>query len=60
MGRFTGSVGADLSYVGERFGVFIAKDPDGNPVSGRQAFPGYAKTDLRASLKMNGLSVQPD
>jgi len=53
VGRFTGSVGADLSYVGERFGVFIAKDADGNPVSARQAFPGYAKADLRTGLKLN-------
>ena len=57
VGRFTGTVGADLSYVGERFGVFIAKDGDGNPISARQPFPGYAKTDLRTGLKMNDWTV---
>jgi len=53
VGPFTGTVGADLSYVGERFGVFIAKDSNGNPISARQPFPAYAKTDLRTGLKMN-------
>lgn len=57
VGRFTGTVGADLSYVGERFGVFIAKDADGNPISARQPFPGYAKTDLRTGLKMSDWTV---
>lgn len=40
-------------YVGERFGVFIAKDGDGNLLAPRQAFPGYAKADLRNPLKMS-------
>jgi outer membrane receptor protein involved in Fe transport len=42
----TGSVGAALSYVGNRQGVFTLRSaPE------RQTLPGYAKTDLHAGLR---------
>ena len=44
LGRLTGGVGGALSYVGNRIGAFQAA-PE------RQDLPGYAKTDLHASVR---------
>ena len=47
-GHFRGFIGGNLSYVGERVGVFNFGPP--YPPD-RQALPGYAKTDLRAGFE---------
>jgi iron complex outermembrane recepter protein len=45
-GALTGYVGAALSYIGDRQGVFTLRSaPE------RQTLPGYAKTDLHAGLR---------
>ena len=41
--RATASLGATLSYIGERLGAFM-------PTPQRQIYPAYAKADFRASL----------
>jgi outer membrane receptor protein involved in Fe transport len=43
----TGFVGGDVSYVGQRAGVFGSTSAS----SGRQIFPAYVKTDVRAGVK---------
>jgi iron complex outermembrane recepter protein len=42
--RLKGTVGATVSYVGERIGTFV-----GTPA--RQVYPGYARVDLRVGVK---------
>jgi outer membrane receptor protein involved in Fe transport len=42
----TGFAGGAVSYVGDRRGVF-------RPTTVRQEFPAYAKTDLRAGLRVD-------
>jgi iron complex outermembrane receptor protein len=44
-GSITGFAGGTLGYMGEREGVYAS--------TGRQIYPGYAKTDLRVGAKMN-------
>jgi outer membrane receptor protein involved in Fe transport len=44
--QLTGSVGATVSYVGERLGTF-------NATPQRQDLPGYTKLDLRAGVQYN-------
>jgi iron complex outermembrane recepter protein len=48
VGDMTGFVGASVSYVGNRQGVFASVY---DPAHERQDFPGYAKTDLRAGIR---------
>lgn len=48
--RASGSVGADLSYVGDRQGSFAAA---GGPTE-RQGFPGYAKVDVHVAAGVDG------
>ncbi len=50
VGSMTGFVGAAVSYVGDRKGVFTR-------TAARQTLPAYAKTDLRAGLKYDQWTV---
>jgi outer membrane receptor protein involved in Fe transport len=50
-----GSIAAEVSYVGDRQGVFQGVGPTA-PLP-RQTFPAYAKTDLRAGLRYDSWSV---
>ena len=50
----TGFVGAAVSYVGDREGPFTGAPGAPGP---RQGFPGYAKTDLHAGLKIDSWKV---
>ena len=50
VGRFVGSYGATVSYVGVRTGNFV-QTPE------RQTLAGYTKIDLRAGAKFNSWSV---
>jgi iron complex outermembrane recepter protein len=47
-GRFTGTLGADVNYVGDREGVFTSSPP--SPAT-RQVYPGYVKADVHSGLK---------
>jgi iron complex outermembrane recepter protein len=47
-GALTGYVGAAVSYIGAREGVFTLR-----AAPQRQTLPGYAKTDLHAGLRFN-------
>lgn len=51
--QVTGFIGADVSYVGSRMGVFasIYGAPD------RETFPAYAKTDLRSGVRLDSWSL---
>lgn len=45
----SGFIGGQVSYVGDRLGVFEGKTSTGAPAA-RQSFPAYTKTDLRAGV----------
>ncbi len=59
LGPFDVSLGGDISYVGNRSGVFVLRDTDPNspafqsPLFDRQEFPSYTKVDLRGGLKLD-------
>lgn len=48
VGALTASLGATVSYVGDRVGTFVADVPGVS--SERQIFPGYTEFDLRSAL----------
>ena len=50
VGNISGSVGAQLSYVGDRLGQFLPSPSPGAPTPVRQVYPGYARLDLLAGL----------
>jgi len=47
--QLTAFVGGDVAYVGDSWGVFTAKNPDGSP-SPRTTYPSYTKIDLHAGV----------
>lgn len=51
--QLTGFVGADVSYIGNRMGVFASVF--GSPE--RQTFPAYTKTDLRIGAKLQSWTL---
>jgi iron complex outermembrane recepter protein len=50
----TGFVGGTVSYIGQRDGEFTSAPPTPPP---RQEYPAYAKTDLRAGVKLDSWTV---
>src|SRR6185312_14072458 len=49
-----GFVGAQLSYIGNNFGIFTGGSQTPAP---RQQYPAYAKTDLSAGINYNSWRI---